>query len=39
MNISNDNEDLYPGDYLIDFANNIIILNNDLNFDNYERFQ
>ncbi len=31
-----DNADLYPGDYLIDFANNIISSNSDLNFDNYE---
>ena len=31
-----DNPDLYPGDYLIDFANNIISSNSDLNFDNYE---
>jgi len=32
----NDNPDLYPGDYLIDFANNIITSNNDLNYDTYE---
>ena len=31
-----DDLDLYPGDYLIDFANNIISSNSDLNFDNYE---
>ena len=31
-----DNSDLYPGDYLIDFANNIISSNSDLNFDNYD---
>jgi arginyl-tRNA synthetase len=31
-----DNLDLYPGDYLIDFANNIISSNSDLNFDNYD---
>ncbi len=31
-----DNSDLYPGDYLIDFANNIISSNSDLNFDSYE---
>ena len=31
-----DNLDLYPGDYLIDFANNIISSKSDLNFDNYE---
>ena len=29
-----DNEDLYPGDYLIDFAKNISS-NSNLNFDNY----
>ncbi|MDC0854988.1 arginine--tRNA ligase [Candidatus Pelagibacter sp.] len=31
-----ENPDLYPGDYLIDFANNIITSNKDLNFDRYE---
>ena len=31
-----DNSDLYPGDYLIGFAKNIISSNNDLNFENYE---
>ena len=31
-----ENPDLYPGDYLIDFANNIITSNKDLNFDKYE---
>ena len=30
------NTDLYPGDYLIDFANNIVTSNKDLNFDKYE---
>ena len=30
------NEDLYPGDYLIDFAKNITSLNPDINFDNYD---
>ena len=30
------NEDLYPGEYLIDFANNIISSNNKINFDNFE---
>ena len=30
-----DNPELYPGDYLIDFANNIISSNPNLNFDNY----
>ena len=32
----NDNPDLYPGDYLIDLANNIITSNTDLNYDKYE---
>ena len=32
----NDNQDLYPGDYLTDFANNIISSNSNLNFENYE---
>ena len=32
----NDNPDLYPGDYLIDFANNIINSNTDLSYDTYE---
>ena len=31
-----DNPNLYPGDYLIDFANNIVSSNSDLIFDNYE---
>ena len=31
-----DNPDLYPGDYLVDFAENILELNPDINFDNYE---
>ena len=31
-----DNPDLYPGDYLVDFANNIISSNLDINFDNYD---
>ena len=31
-----DNPDLYPGDYLIDFANNIVSSNSNLNFENYE---
>jgi arginyl-tRNA synthetase len=31
-----DDPDLYPGDYIIDFANNIISSNFDLNFENYE---
>ena len=32
----NDNAELYPGDYLIDFANNIVSSNPDFNFENYE---
>ena len=31
-----DNPDLYPGDYLIDFAKNIISLNSNMNFEDYE---
>ena len=31
-----DNPDLYPGDYLIDFAKNIISNNSGLNFDNLD---
>ncbi len=30
------NEDLYPGDYLINFAKNIVSSNSDINFDNYD---
>ena len=30
------NEDLYPGEYLIDFAKNIISSKSDINFDNYD---
>ncbi len=30
-------EELYPGDYLIDFAQNIINSNNKINFDNFEK--
>ncbi len=30
------NSDLYPGDYLVDFAKNIISSNLDINFDNYD---
>ena len=30
------NENLYPGEYLIDFANNIISDNKEINFDNFE---
>jgi len=31
-----DNKDLYPGDYLIDFAQNIINSNNKIDFKNFE---
>ena len=31
-----DNEDLYPGDYLIDFAQNIINTNKDKDFNNFD---
>ena len=31
-----ENVELYPGDYLKEFANNIIISNSDKNFDDYE---
>ena len=31
------NEDLYPGDYLIDFAQNIINSNKKLNFKNFDK--
>ena len=34
-----DNDDLYPGDYLIDFANNIIQKKLGINFDNYEEIK
>tara|TARA_B100001093_G_scaffold297224_1_gene283416 strand:+ start:7 stop:1740 length:1734 start_codon:yes stop_codon:yes gene_type:complete len=32
-----DNEDLYPGDYLIDFAQNIINTNKDKDFNNFDK--
>ena len=32
-----ENEDLYPGDYLIDFAKNITTDQKDLNFENFEK--
>ena len=31
-----ENEDLYPGDYLINFAKNIIKSNTEINFENFE---
>ena len=34
-----DNDELYPGDYLIDIAKNIINKNPSLNFENYENVQ
>ena len=35
-NFPPDNPDLYPGDYLIDIANNIIKNNKDINFENFQ---
>ena len=32
-----DNEDLYPGDYIIDFANNILDANKDIDFNNFDK--
>ncbi len=32
-----DNEDLYPGDYLIDFAQNILNLNKNIDFKNFDK--
>ena len=32
-----DNEDLYPGDYLIDFAQNILKSNKDIDFKNFDK--
>ena len=32
-----DNKDLYPGDYIIDFAKNIINANKKLDFDDFEK--
>ena len=32
-----DDEDLYPGDYLINFAENIIKLNKQINFENFDK--
>ncbi len=32
-----DNEDLYPGDYLIDFARNILNSNKDIDFKNFDK--
>ncbi len=33
----NDNEDLYPGDYLIDFAKNILNSNQKIGFKNFDK--
>ena len=33
----NDNEDLYPGDYLIDFAKNILNLNKIIDFKDFDK--
>ena len=35
-NFPSNDENLYPGDYIKDFAQNIIKSNNDLNFENFE---
>tara|TARA_A100001011_G_scaffold139623_1_gene147563 strand:- start:2695 stop:4428 length:1734 start_codon:yes stop_codon:yes gene_type:complete len=35
-NFPKDNPDLYPGDYLIGFAKNIVSSNSDLKLDNYD---
>ena len=32
-----ENQDLYPGDYIIDFAKNIINSNKQINYDNFEK--
>jgi len=32
-----DDENLYPGDYLINFAENIIKLNKQIDFDNFDK--
>ena len=32
-----DNEDLYPGDYLIDFAKNILVSNKDIDLKNFDK--
>ncbi len=32
-----DNEDLYPGDYLIDFAQNILNSNKNIDFNNFDK--
>ena len=32
-----DNDDLYPGDYLIDFAQNILNLNKNIDFKNFDK--
>src|SRR6056300_1243902 len=34
-----DNDDLYPGDYLINFANNIIQKKLDIKYDNYDKIK
>ena len=33
----NDNEDLYPGDYLIEFAQNILNSNKNIDFNNFDK--
>jgi arginyl-tRNA synthetase len=34
-----DNPDLYPGDYLINFAQNIVLSNSEMNFDNFDEIE
>ena len=34
-----DNKDLYPGDYIIEFAQNIINANKKLDFDDFEKIR
>ena len=34
-----DDEDLYPGDYLLNFAENIIQLNKQISFENFDRLK
>ncbi|MDA9678091.1 arginine--tRNA ligase [Candidatus Pelagibacter sp.] len=34
-----DNTDLYPGDYLINFAHNIILSNPEMNFDDFDEIE
>ena len=38
-NFPSDNPDLYPGEYLIDIATNILNQKKDIDFDNYEKIK